>query len=250
MPVPSPLEPRDATICQSPLRNSSTSTKQSGKKPAPVRGRGLISDQPHVFKLVHEIGNVREQLCARQAKFFFESVRNFIYGAPIFDHLPDPGSNRVQAETKTLLDIEQHGTVLIDGLSYSLRYFDRGIVHLFGQLLLLKLLMASLWLLAPLNRCGWPCGTHSSNSFPSRPFRLPGGPLLETKHAMGSVWPRLVLLPWNPQRKGSGFFLESPELTLERDSNRFPTGRQGAHEKRSPSFVRSTSEGLPSIRNR
>src|SRR5713226_5355142 len=33
----------------------------------------------------------------------------------------------------------------IDGLSYSLRYFDRGIVHLFGQLLLLC--MASLWLL-------------------------------------------------------------------------------------------------------
>jgi hypothetical protein len=27
---------------------------------------------------------------------------------------------------------------LIDGLSYSLRYFDRGIVHLFGQLLLLN----------------------------------------------------------------------------------------------------------------
>ena len=143
--VPSPLELRDATILRLPLGNRSTPTKQSGKKPAPVRGRGLISDQPHVFKLVHELGNVREQLCARQAKFFFESVRNFIYGAPIFDHLPDPGSNRVQAETKTLLDIEQHGTVLIDGLSYSLRHFDRGIVHLFGQLLLLC--MASPWLL-------------------------------------------------------------------------------------------------------
>ena len=143
--VPSPLEPRDATILRLPLGNRSTPAKQSGKKPAPVRGRGLISDQPHVFKLVHEIGNVREQLCARQAKFLFESVRNFVYGAPIFDHLPDPGSNRVQAETKTLLDIEQHGPVLIDGLSYSLRYFDRGIVHLFGQLLLLC--MASLWLL-------------------------------------------------------------------------------------------------------
>jgi hypothetical protein len=155
--VPSPLEPRDATILRLPLGNRSTPAKQSGKKPAPVRGRGLISDQPHVFKLVHELGNVREQLCARQAKFFFESVRNFIYGAPIFDHLPDPGSNRVQAETKTLLDIEQHGPVLIDGLSYSLRYFDRGI-HLFGQLLLLC--MASLWLLPLLNWCGCPCGTH------------------------------------------------------------------------------------------
>jgi hypothetical protein len=33
---------------------------------------------------------------------------------------------------------------LIDGLPYSLRYFYRGIVHLFGQLLLLW--MASLWL--------------------------------------------------------------------------------------------------------
>lgn len=226
--VPSPLEPRDATILRLPLGNRSTSTKQSGKKPAPVRGRGLISDQPHVFKLVHEIGNIREQSCARQAKFFFENVRNFIYGAPIFDHLPDPGSNRVQAETKTLLDIEQHGTVLIDGLSYSLRYFDRGIVHLFGQLLLLW--MASLWLLPLLiNCCGCPCGTHSSNSVSSRPFKLPGGPRLETKHAMGSVWPRLVLLPRKLQRKGSGFFLESPELTLERDSSRFPTGRQGDH---------------------
>ena len=135
--VPGPLEPQDATTLQLPLGNRSTPTKQSGKKPAPVRGRGSISDQLHVFKLVHEIGNVREQLCARQAKFFFESVRNFIYGAPIFDHLPDPGSNRVQAETKTLLDIEQHGAVLIDGLPHSLRYFYRGIVHLFGQLLLL-----------------------------------------------------------------------------------------------------------------
>lgn len=220
--VPSPLEPRDATILRLPLGNRPTPAKQSGKKPAPVRGRGLISDQPHVFKLVHEIGNVREQLRARQAKFFFESVRNFIYGAPIFDHLPDPGSNRVQAETKTLLNIEQNGPVLIDGLSYSLRYFDPGIVHLFGQLLLL-------WLLPLLNCCGCPCGTHSSNGFPPRPFKLPGGPRLETKHAMGSVWPRLALLLWKLQRKGSGFFLESPELTLERDSSRFPTGRQGAH---------------------
>jgi hypothetical protein len=226
--VPSPLEPRDATILRLPLGNRSTPAKQSGKKPAPVRGRGLISDQPHVFKLVHEIGNVREQLCARQAKFFFESVRNFIYGAPIFDHLPDPGSNRVQAETKTLLDIEQHGPVLIDGLSYSLRYFDRGIVHLFEQLLLLW--MASLWLLPLLiNCCGCRRGTHSSKSFPSRPFKLPGGPRFETKHAVGSVWPRLVLLPWKLQRKGSGFFLESSELTLERDSSRIPTGQQGAH---------------------
>src|SRR5712691_10344515 len=147
--VPSPLEPLDATILRLPLGNRWTPTKQSGKKPAPFRWRGLISDQLHVFKLVHEIGNVREQLCARQAKFFFESVRNFVYGAPIFDHLPDPGSNRVQAETKTLLDIEQHGPVLIDGLSYSLRYFDRGIVHLFGQLLLLC--MGSL-AVAPLNQ--------------------------------------------------------------------------------------------------
>jgi hypothetical protein len=100
---------------------------------------------------------------------------------------------------------------------------------------------------APIKRCGYPCGTHSSNSFPSRPFRLPGGPRFETKHAMGSVWPRLVLLPWKPQRKESGFFLESPELTLERDSSRVPTGRQGARYKRSPSFVRSTSEGLPPL---
>ena len=247
--VPSPLELRDATILRLPLGNRSTPTEQSGKKPAPVRGRGLISDQLHVFKLVHELGNVREQLCARQAKFFLESVRNFIYGAPIFDHFPDPRSNRVQAETETLLDIEQHGPVLIDGLPYSLRYFYRGIVHLFGQLLLLIIYGVSL-AVAPIKRCGYPCGTHSSNSFPSRPFRLPGGPRFETKHAMGSVWPRLVLLPWKPQRKESGFFLESPELTLERDSSRVPTGRQGARYKRSPSFVRSTSEGLPSIRNR
>jgi hypothetical protein len=116
---------------------------------------------------------------------------------------------------------------LIDGLSYSLRYFDRGIVHLFGQLLLLIIDGVSL-AVAP-SIAGCPCGTHSSNSFLSRPFRLPGGPLLETKHAMGSIWPRLVLLPWKLQRKGSGFFLESPELTPERDSSRFPTGRQGAH---------------------
>src|SRR5260370_8706340 len=135
--VPSPLEPRNATILRLRLGDRSTPTKQSGTTPASGRGRGLISGQPDVFKVVHELGNVREQLCARQAKFFFESVRNVIYGAPIFDHLPDPGSNRVQAETKTLLDIEQHGPVLIDGLSYSLRYFDRGIVHLFGQFLLL-----------------------------------------------------------------------------------------------------------------
>src|SRR5712692_1276976 len=90
------------------------------------------------------------------------------------------------------------------------------------------------------NRYGCPCGTHSFNSVLSRAFKLSGGPRLETKHVVGSVWRRSILLPWKFQRKGSGFFLESPRLTLARGNSRFSAGRQGAHEKRSPTLVRST----------
>ena len=131
-----PFVPWDATLLGSPSGRS-TSTKQSGEEPALFRWRGLAADQPHVFQLFQEIGNVRQKLCTWQAKFLFESVRNFIDGAPIFDHLPDLGSNRVQAETKTLLDVEQDGTVLIDGFSYSFCHLDCGMVHLFRQVLLL-----------------------------------------------------------------------------------------------------------------
>jgi hypothetical protein len=131
-----PLERRDASLWR-PVSGRSTSTKESGEEPALFRWRGLAADQPHVFQLFQEIGNVRQKLCTWQAKFLFESVRNFIDGAPIFDHLPDLGSNRVQAETKTLLDIEQDGTVLIDGFSYYFCHLDCGMVHLFRQVLLL-----------------------------------------------------------------------------------------------------------------
>jgi hypothetical protein len=131
-----PLERQDASLWRS-VSGGSTSTKESGEEPAFFRGRGLLADEPHFSKLLQEARNVCEQLCARQAKFLFESVRNFIDGAPIFDHFPDPGSNRVQAETETLLDIEQDGTVLIDGFSYPFCHPDCGMVHLFGQVLLL-----------------------------------------------------------------------------------------------------------------
>src|SRR5260370_27930748 len=99
-----PLEPRIGTILQ--LGSRSTLTKQSGQKPVPLRWRGLVADESLVFQLLHEIRNVREQFRTRQPKFFFQGVQNFIYEPPIFDHLPDPGSNPVHPDTKTLIDIQ------------------------------------------------------------------------------------------------------------------------------------------------
>jgi len=64
-----------------------------------------------------------------QVKFLFERVCDFIHGAACLDHLPDLGSNRIQAETETLLDIQQYGTVLVDSFSYALCNVDRGMVH-------------------------------------------------------------------------------------------------------------------------
>lgn len=71
-----------------------------------VRAGGLFTDESHFFQLLQEIRNVPDELRTWHAKLLLESIRYFNWGAPIFDHLPDPGSNRVQAETKTLLDIE------------------------------------------------------------------------------------------------------------------------------------------------
>lgn len=112
-------------------------SKKSGEDPMLFRDWRLLADQLLVLQLAQKIGNIREKLCPRQGKFFSEFVRNFIHGAASFDHLPDPGPHRIQAETKTLVDVEQHGTVLIDSLSYTLCYFHQGMVHRLGHLHLL-----------------------------------------------------------------------------------------------------------------
>jgi len=79
--------------------------------------------------LPQKVGNVLEELGPGQVKFLFERVCDFIHRAACLDHLPDLGSNRIQAETETLLDIQQYGTVLVDSFSYALCNVDRGIVH-------------------------------------------------------------------------------------------------------------------------
>ena len=71
-----------------------------------VRAGGLFTDESHFFQLLQEIANVADELRTREAILLLESIGYLSYRAPIFDHLPDPGSNRVQAETKTLLDIQ------------------------------------------------------------------------------------------------------------------------------------------------
>ena len=84
----------------------STSTEQPREKSPLARAGGMLTDESHFFQLLQEIGNIPEELRTRQAKLSLENIRYLIRGAPIFYHLPDPGSNRVQAEAKTLLDIE------------------------------------------------------------------------------------------------------------------------------------------------
>jgi len=106
-----------------------TSTKESGESSRPFRHFGFLTDQLHRLQLPQEVGDVLEELGPGQVKFRFERVCNFIHGASSLDHLPDLGSNRIQAETKTLLDIQQYSTVLVDSFSYALCNVDRGMVH-------------------------------------------------------------------------------------------------------------------------
>jgi hypothetical protein len=115
----------------------------------------LLADKSHLFQLLQEVGNVPKEFCARNAEFSFERIRYFIQGFPVFDQLPDHGSNRIQAEAKTLLDIKQHGAVLIYRFPYSLRYSYRCTVSLFWQLLLLlyEHFLASIALLSHQSVC-------------------------------------------------------------------------------------------------
>jgi hypothetical protein len=54
-----------------------------------------------------------------QVKVYFETLYNVIRRVPAFNQIPDFSSNGIQAKAKTLLDIEQGGTIVTDYLSYS-----------------------------------------------------------------------------------------------------------------------------------
>jgi hypothetical protein len=116
-----------------------TSTKESGERSRLFRHFGFLTNQLHFLQLPQEVGDVLKKLGPGQVKFLFERVCNFIHGASCLDHLPDLGSNRIQAETETLLDIQQYGTVLVNSFSYAPCNVDRGMVHGFWHAdLLLK----------------------------------------------------------------------------------------------------------------
>src|SRR2546423_1906297 len=78
------------------------------------------------MQFVQKIFYVHFKLTASDSfKFFFQAVRNCRWRVPLLQHLPNPCSYGIHAETEALVNIQQHRSILVNCLAYTFGQGDR-----------------------------------------------------------------------------------------------------------------------------
>src|SRR5207248_6401276 len=78
------------------------------------------------MQFVQKIFYVHFKLTASDSfKFFFQAVRNCRRRVPLLQHLPNPCSYGIHAETEALVNIQQHRSILVNCLAYTFGQGDR-----------------------------------------------------------------------------------------------------------------------------
>jgi len=63
------------------------------------------------FESLNEFACVGKKLRTGYGEFLTQGIRNLIEGTPLLQQLPDSESDRVETETDTLLNIQEHSPV-------------------------------------------------------------------------------------------------------------------------------------------
>src|SRR5690348_8890020 len=114
------------SVC-SGRRSSPSSFQKKPRQQVRLLGSRFVSriNELTFVKIVEKFRHIHLELSAiNPLKFLFQPSHNGGRRASLFEHLPNLCPDRVHAEAKPLLDVEQHRSVLVNRLSDALRQLD------------------------------------------------------------------------------------------------------------------------------